>query len=117
MKIAAGGALNHKNPNPPPMIAPHADTPPPGRRLIFLGNLRYAENITMLTSLAQACEALGSSNCFPFAYNATRNSVYLQDLVPSPAAEVNIRYDLLRGLQPDNGDVLDPSAGVDTGAP
>ncbi|MCB9683025.1 MAG: hypothetical protein H6733_16280 [Alphaproteobacteria bacterium] len=76
-----------------------------------------ASTLTGGRSIGQACEALGSSNCFPFAYNATRNSVYLQDLVPSPAAEVNIRYDLLRGLQPDNGDVLDPSAGVDTGAP
>lgn len=43
----------------PPMIAPMAATPAPGRRLIFLGNMRYAENVTMLNALAEAVTAVG----------------------------------------------------------
>jgi glycosyltransferase involved in cell wall biosynthesis len=37
-----------------PVVEPLPGTPAPGRRLIFLGNNRYAENISMLRDLARA---------------------------------------------------------------
>ena len=49
----------------PPMRAPLARTPPPGRRLIFLGNMRYAENVTMLRELADAVRALHGEGAWP----------------------------------------------------
>ncbi len=49
----------------PPLIAPRADTPPPGARLIFLGNMHYAENIAMLRALAEAAAALADSGAWP----------------------------------------------------
>ncbi len=42
----------------PPLVAPYPETPPPGGKLIFLGNLRYAENVSMLRALASAVAAL-----------------------------------------------------------
>ncbi|MFO1017860.1 MAG: glycosyltransferase [Hyphomonadaceae bacterium] len=42
----------------PPLIATHANTPAPGRRLIFLGNMRYGENVVMLRALAGAAVQL-----------------------------------------------------------
>ncbi|HYD88951.1 MAG TPA: glycosyltransferase [Vitreimonas sp.] len=38
----------------PPLIAAHDNPPAPGERLIFLGNMRYAENVVMLRALAEA---------------------------------------------------------------
>jgi glycosyltransferase involved in cell wall biosynthesis len=49
----------------PPMISPVAAPPEPGRRLIFLGNMRYAENVTMLRALAEAVAALRSERAWP----------------------------------------------------
>lgn len=49
----------------PPMRAPLAETPAPGRRLIFLGNMRYAENVTMLRELAGAVRALRDDGAWP----------------------------------------------------
>jgi glycosyltransferase involved in cell wall biosynthesis len=43
----------------PPVVEPIAGMPAPGRRLIFLGNNRYAENISMLRDLARAFGELG----------------------------------------------------------
>lgn len=48
----------------PPMIAPLA-AQEPGRRLIFLGNMRYAENVTMLRALAEAVAALRAEGAWP----------------------------------------------------
>lgn len=42
----------------PPLIAVRQDTPAPGERLIFLGNMRYAENVVMLRALTTAVRAL-----------------------------------------------------------
>jgi hypothetical protein len=41
------------------------------------------------------------SVCFTYEYNAQRNSILMEDFVPSPLAEINIRYELLSGFQPD----------------
>jgi glycosyltransferase involved in cell wall biosynthesis len=49
----------------PPTRAPLAETPAPGRRLIFLGNMRYAENVTMLRALAKAVCALRDEGAWP----------------------------------------------------
>lgn len=49
----------------PPMRAPLRETPAPGRRLIFLGNMRYAENVTMLRELAEAVHALRAEGAWP----------------------------------------------------
>lgn len=49
----------------PPMMAPAAAPPAPGRRLIFLGNMRYAENVTMLRALADAVAALRAEGVWP----------------------------------------------------
>lgn len=43
----------------PPLVAAY-DAPPAGSRLIFLGNMRYGENVVMLRALAEAAEALGA---------------------------------------------------------
>jgi hypothetical protein len=42
----------------PPVVEPMAETPTPGRRLVFLGNNRYAENVNMLRDLARAFSEL-----------------------------------------------------------
>jgi len=49
----------------PPMREPLGTTPPPGRRIIFLGNMRYAENVTMLRELAEAVRALRAQSAWP----------------------------------------------------
>lgn len=49
----------------PPMRAPLMETPAPGRRLIFLGNMRYAENVIMLRELAEAVRALRADGAWP----------------------------------------------------
>lgn len=50
----------------PPTLKPHALTvAAPGERLIFLGNMHYAENIAMLRSLSNAAYALQSENVWP----------------------------------------------------
>jgi glycosyltransferase involved in cell wall biosynthesis len=49
----------------PPMRAPLNETPLPGRRLIFLGNMRYAENVMMLRELARAVRALRADGAWP----------------------------------------------------
>jgi hypothetical protein len=50
----------------PPTLAPYAaPSGTPGGRLIFLGNLHYAENVTMLRSLAEAAEALRGEGAWP----------------------------------------------------
>ena len=51
----------------PPMRAPLAHTPAPGKRLIFLGNMRYAENVTMLRELAAGVRALRDEGAWPAA--------------------------------------------------
>jgi hypothetical protein len=48
----------------PPMMT-SVDAPPPGRRLIFLGNMRYAENVTMVRTLAEAVRALHDAGAWP----------------------------------------------------
>ncbi|MCB9662702.1 MAG: hypothetical protein H6732_01205 [Alphaproteobacteria bacterium] len=54
--------------------------------------------------VGDVCRELGLTACFPYRYNAERNSVVMTDWVPSPRAEVFIRYQLLRGLQPEEDD-------------
>lgn len=49
----------------PPLIAARRDTPAPGERLIFLGNMRYAENVVMLRALADAVRALDAAGAMP----------------------------------------------------
>jgi hypothetical protein len=50
----------------PPTLAPHAPlAAAPGDRLIFLGNMHYAENIAMLRSLASAAAALTDEGAWP----------------------------------------------------
>ncbi len=41
-----------------------------------------------------------STFCFTFIYDGIRNSIVMQDYVPSPLATINIRYELLAGFQP-----------------
>ena len=49
-----------------PTLAPHAPlSAAPGDRLIFLGNMLYAENIAMLRSLTQAADALTAEGAWP----------------------------------------------------
>jgi len=49
----------------PPLIAARDETPAPGKRLIFLGNMRYAENVVMLRGLADAAQVLAAENAWP----------------------------------------------------
>ena len=49
----------------PPLAAALKDTPAPGRRLIFLGNMLYGENALMLRALADAAAALGEAGALP----------------------------------------------------
>lgn len=41
-----------------------------------------------------------TSVCFSYKYEADRNSILMEEFVPSPLAEINIRYELLSGFQP-----------------
>ncbi len=49
----------------PPTRAPLAASPAPGRRLIFLGNMQYAENVVMLRALADAVRASRAEGTWP----------------------------------------------------
>lgn len=49
----------------PPLMAARAEAAATGRRLIFLGNMLYAENITMLQSLAEAAASLAAEGAWP----------------------------------------------------
>jgi glycosyltransferase involved in cell wall biosynthesis len=49
----------------PPMMAPVGAATAPGRRLIFLGNMRYAENVTMLNALAEGVRTLREDGAWP----------------------------------------------------
>lgn len=49
----------------PPLVAAHTQPPSPGRRLIFLGNMRYGENVLMLRSLGAAAQVLASEGAWP----------------------------------------------------
>lgn len=50
----------------PPMMAPRPQSLAPiGRRLIFLGNLRYAENVSMLRALGEAARLLADEGAWP----------------------------------------------------
>lgn len=49
-------------------------------------------------------ELCPTTTCFGFTYDSTRNSITMQDYVPSPLAEINIRYELLSGYQPGEGE-------------
>lgn len=49
----------------PPMRAPAGASAPPGRRLIFLGNMHYAENVTMLRALADGVRTLRAESAWP----------------------------------------------------
>lgn len=49
----------------PPMLAPATAVAAPGRRLIFLGNMRYAENVTMLRALAEGVRILRAEGAWP----------------------------------------------------
>lgn len=49
----------------PPLLAPHALADSVGERLIFLGNLRYAENVLMLRALSEAVSALERQGQLP----------------------------------------------------
>lgn len=50
---------------PPTLAAYGAFAGVPGPRLIFLGNMRYAENVTMLRSLVEAADALTAEGVWP----------------------------------------------------
>jgi hypothetical protein len=60
------------------------------------------------SSIASHCPSQG---CFTYEYSEARNSILMEEYVPSPLAEINIRYDLLSGFQPDE-DGVNPLAGV-----
>jgi len=49
----------------PPLIAARETTPAPGERLIFLGNMHYAENVVMLRALAAAADDLARAGAWP----------------------------------------------------
>lgn len=58
-------------------------------------------------AFSEACQRVMESEnaiCFPFTYDASRNSILMEDFVPSPLAEINISYELLAGYQPGEGD-------------
>lgn len=81
----------------PPLIAAHTDTPPPGERLIFLGNMRYAENIVMLRSLAEAIRALDVKGAWP----ADAIIEAVGDHAPELAAEFDPKHFRFLGRAPD----------------
>lgn len=49
----------------PPLMAARAAAGEPGRRLIFLGNLRYGENVVMLRALAEGADKLARAGALP----------------------------------------------------
>lgn len=81
----------------PPLIVAHTDTPPPGERLIFLGNMRYAENIVMLRSLAEATRALDAKGAWP----ADAIIEAVGDHAPELAAEFDPKHFRFLGRAPD----------------
>lgn len=58
------------------------------------------------------CEA---ASCFKFSYDPARNSILMDDYVPSPLAEINIRYELLSGYQVGAGEAPVWSEPLDSG--
>jgi hypothetical protein len=45
--------------------------------------------------------------CFPFEYDQFRNSIIMRNFIPSPLAEINVRYQLLSAYQPSVGTATD----------
>lgn len=58
------------------------------------------------------CEA---ATCFTFSYSPARNSILMDDYVPSPLAQINITYELLSGYQAGEGETPIWQEGSDTG--
>ncbi len=55
------------------------------------------------TGLDRARDEECESSCFGYDYNPSRNSILMEEFVPSPLAQINIRYELLSGFQPEAG--------------
>jgi hypothetical protein len=53
------------------------------------------------STVADHCE---TTACFKFDYLPERNSILMEEYVPSPLAEINIQYELLGAFQPEEGD-------------
>jgi hypothetical protein len=64
------------------------------------------------SSVLDHCDTAG---CFIFDYVQERNSILMEEYVPSPLAEVNIRYELLSGFEPVEGEDNPLAGAVDNG--
>jgi hypothetical protein len=68
--------------------------------------------ITGPGDMDRLCEA---SSCFTFTYSPARNSILMDDYVPSPLAQINIEYQLLSAYQAGEGETPIWQEGGDTG--
>jgi hypothetical protein len=100
-----------------------SELPVPGTVEVWVvdGDVQYdglnQADIPPSSSVPEQCTQLGKTNCFPYAYDNIRNSILMTDFVPSPLAEINIKYDLLSGLQPGSDVIVPGGGGADTAAP
>lgn len=100
-----------------------SEIPVPGTVEVYVvdGDVQYdgvnLADVPERLTYQDVCTRDGLTNCFPYAYNAVRNSITMTDFVPSPLAEINITYDLLSGLQPGDDATLPGGTPVDTAAP
>ncbi len=76
---------------PPTMAAPVYEAKAPGRRLIFLGNMLYAENAAMLRALAEAASALKGEGAWPSDAEIEAIGDHLEDM-PTRFASAPIRF-------------------------
>lgn len=98
-----------------------SEVPVPGTVEVWIVDGSYQAdgvNVTDIkgnNTIQQVCKAQNKTACFPFEFVSERNSVILTDFVPSPLAEVSIRYEVLSGLQDAEDVDFEGGGKVDTG--
>ena len=98
-----------------------SEVPVPGSLEVWVvdGDFTYdgidVETFPATSNLQAECRKRDLTNCFPYSFDAAHNSINLSDWVPSPLAQINIRYELLSGLQGEDAGLLGGGGAIDTG--
>jgi len=75
-----------------------SEVPVPGSLEVWVldGDFRFDGYDQEVEGAQAACDGA----CFPYRYDPRRNAVVMDEYVPSPLAEVNLRYEVLGEFQP-----------------
>jgi hypothetical protein len=64
----------------------------------------YGVDLALLADGSAVADHCPTTGCFVYEYQEARNSILMDQYVPSPLAEINIRYQLLGSFQPVDGE-------------